>query len=509
MEIIKFAADKFALIHLFASLCSHSCNEKRMKSIAIIGGGFSGTMTAINLARLSSAPLQIAIIDKNRVPCRGIAYSTRNGSHLLNVVARNMSALADQPNHFVEWLGTRSEYLDEPVPALRERFAPRRVYGDYLQNLFQWYSRILADEKKMRLELIQDEAKDIFIEHHRARVTLAGGRLIVADKVVLAVGNQVPAPFRLPGLDAQSPKYIGDPWLGWELKLPAKDEDLLLIGTGLTMVDAFLTLQDIGWRGKIFAVSRNGLLPFSHFKGFEHPDLLDGENAAMSLRGIYSIFKKHYRTVKARRLNPAILVDKLRPFTQRIWQTFSLFEKRQFYRHFRARWNVMRHRIAPEIHEQLHKAIAQGRMQVLQGRLCECEESKEKMRITIRSSQGKRVLEAGAVINCTGPQESYLPSESSLFNSLFARGLIQPDEMNMGIKIAPNFSVVDCNDKNSDVLFALGALLKGTLWETVAVPELRSQAFRLAETMAKQLAEDLAEKSPISEVIEDVLEYSI
>src|ERR1700722_7836614 len=103
-----------------------------MKSVVIIGGGFSGTITAINLARLSPAPLQITIIDQNSAPCRGIAYSTRNASHLLNVLARNMSALADQPNHFVEWLGTRSEYLDVPNAAIRETFVPRKVYGDYL-----------------------------------------------------------------------------------------------------------------------------------------------------------------------------------------------------------------------------------------------------------------------------------------------------------------------------------------------------------------------------------------
>jgi uncharacterized NAD(P)/FAD-binding protein YdhS len=480
-----------------------------MKSIAIIGGGFSGSVTAINLARISSVPLQISIIDKSRVPCRGIAYSTRNASHLLNVVARNMSALADQPNHFVEWLGTRSEYLDEPVSSVRERFAPRRVYGDYLQNLFQWYARILADEKSTRLEFVHDEARDISMEDQRARVTLAGGGVIKADKVVLAVGNQAPAPFRLPGLDARNPKYIGDPWLGWEEKLPSKDQDLLLIGAGLTMVDAFLSLQDAGWRGKIFAVSRHGLLPFSHFRGFEHPDLVDDEMNAVSLRRLFSIFKQHYRTVRARHLNPAILVDKLRPFTQRIWQNFSLFEKRQFNRHFRARWNVMRHRIAPEIHDQLRKAVAQGRVEVIQGKLFDCEEAGDKLRISINSRRGKRVIEAGAVINCTGPQESYLPSDSSLFNSLFARGLIQPDDMNMGIKVGPNFSVVGCDGKESEILFALGALLKGTLWETVAVPELRSQAFRLSETMAKQLAEDTAEKSRISEVVEDVLEYTI
>jgi len=480
-----------------------------MKSIVIIGGGFSGTITAINLARLSTVPLQITIIDKNRASCRGIAYSTRNGSHLLNVLARNMSALADQPNHFVEWLATRSEYLDEPISTLREKFVPRRVYGDYLHNLFHWYSRILADEKNMRLELIHDEVKDVVMEKQGASITLAGGKIILADKVVLAVGNQEPSPFRVRGLDIRSPKYIGNPWIGWEEKLPPKDQDLLLIGTGLTMVDAFLTLQDLGWRGMIFAVSRNGLLPLSHFKGFEYPDLLDDESTAMSFPKIFSIFKQHYKAAKARKLNTAILVDKLRPFTQRIWQSFSLREKKQFNRHFRTRWNVMRHRIAPEIHHQLSEAIAQKRLEIIKGRLSECEEAGGKIRISINSSGVKRVIEAGVVVNCTGPQESYVPSESSLFNNLFSRGTIQPDEMNMGIKVAPNFSVLDRAGKSSEILFAMGAIMKGTLWETVAVPELRSQAFRLAETIAGQLAENIVEKSPISEVVEDVHEYSI
>ena len=479
-----------------------------MKSIAILGGGFTGCLTAINLARLSSTPLRIVVVDKNQVPCRGIAYGTHNSSHLLNVVARNMSALADQPNHFVDWLGTRSEYLAEPTAALRERFAPRRIYGDYLHNLVQWYSGPLAARKNIQIEYIHDEASDLHIKEGRAEITLAGGRVIEADKVVLAVGNQTPAPFRLRGLNLQSEKYIGNPWQGWEQKLPAKDQDLLLIGTGLTMVDTFLSLQDIGWQGKIFAVSRNGLLPRSHFKGFEYPDLLT-EETPISLRRMLAIFKQHYRATEARHLNPAIVVDKLRPHTQRIWQKFSLYEKKQFNRHFRTRWNVIRHRIAPEIFRQLHEAIAQQKLEVIKGRLRECEESGGRMNIVVESNQAKRLIQAGAVINCTGPRESYVPSESNLFKSLFSQGVIQPDEMNMGIKVTPSFSVIDAAGNPSEIVYALGALLKGTLWETVAVPELRSQTFRLAEQIAGQLAESTAEISPITEVVEDVMEYSI
>jgi uncharacterized NAD(P)/FAD-binding protein YdhS len=99
--------------------------------------------------------------------------------------------------------------------------------------------------------------------------------------------------------------------------------------------------------------------------------------------------------------------------------------------------------------------------------------------------------------------------EPGLFHNLYSRGLIEPDELNMGIKVAPNFCVVDSSGKNSEVLYAMGALLKGTLWESTALPELRSQAFRLAETIASQLAENIGARSPISEVMEDVIEYSI
>jgi uncharacterized NAD(P)/FAD-binding protein YdhS len=442
-------------------------------------------------------------------PAGELPYSTPNPAHLLNVVARNMSALADQPNHFVEWLATRSEFQDEPLAALREKFVPRRVYGDYLQSLYLWYSALLANEKDMRFDFVHDEAVDISVEDRSARIELAGGRAIVADRVILAVGNQPPSHLRLRGLDAASPKYIGNPWLGWEESLPSPDHNLLLVGTGLTMVDAFLTLQGLGWRGRIFAVSRNGLLPLSHFKGFEYPDLLDDEKAVIAFRKLFSIFKGHYRSAAARNFNPAILVDKLRPFTQRIWQGFSLSEKRQFNRHFRTRWNVARHRIAPQIHHQLQDAITAGRLEILKGRLGGCEESGDGLRIAIQGNAAGRVLEVGALINCTGPRESCVSAEPGLFSRLFSGGLMQPDEMNMGIKVAPDFSVVDSAGNHSQILFAIGALLKGTLWESTAVPELRSQAFRLAETIASQLSDNAAKDRPISEVVEDVIEYSI
>ncbi|MCB1077017.1 MAG: FAD/NAD(P)-binding protein, partial [Verrucomicrobiae bacterium] len=102
--------------------------------VAIIGGGFSGILTAVNLVRLSRQPLRITLINHARPAGRGIAYGTRRPEHLLNVAARNMSAFPDWPDHFVRWLRTRSEYDSVPDHELREKFIPRMTYGDYLRG---------------------------------------------------------------------------------------------------------------------------------------------------------------------------------------------------------------------------------------------------------------------------------------------------------------------------------------------------------------------------------------
>src|SRR5688572_27250501 len=161
-----------------------------MKNFAIIGGGFSGTMTAVNIARFSEVPLRVTVINQSYPTGRGVAYSTRRPEHLLNVAARNMSALADHPNHFLDWLRTRSEFTDTPEPELRETFMPRHVYGDYLRNLALQYTRPVDRRGSAEIEMIEGEAMDVVPTGGGLRVQLADGTELTADKVVLASGNE-------------------------------------------------------------------------------------------------------------------------------------------------------------------------------------------------------------------------------------------------------------------------------------------------------------------------------
>ncbi len=377
----------------------HTASDTRVidvETIAIIGGGFSGTMTAVNLARLGTRPLRVCVINSGRPAGRGAAYGTRRPEHLLNVAARNMSAFPDHPNHFLDWLRTRSEYADLPDVVLREAFVPRRVYGDYLRAVALAYSTPVGAATPVSLEFVDDTAVDVSDRAGGAVVSLASGNAIEAERVVLATGNLPPAP--LPAADESfaHPAYVADPWVNWDGLLANPERDAILIGTGLTMVDVFLTLAEAGWRGTIRAVSRNGLLPLSHFRGIEYPDFPPPEPERLGLAGLVEQVERHCGRLRQLGANPAICVDKLRPHTQRIWQHLTADEKREFTTRYAARWNVTRHRVAEPIHARLMEAVSAGRLRVHKGRVVEVAGAGTGVRVTIEGDDGERTALDGA-----------------------------------------------------------------------------------------------------------------
>ncbi len=482
-----------------------------MKTIAIIGGGFSGTLTAINLARFSDSPLRICLVNHRHPVGRGVAYSTRHNEHLLNVAARNMSALPDHPGHFLEWLRTRSEYADLPEQELREVFVPRQVYGDYLRGLLLWHSQPIEVDPAVQIEIVHDEVVDIFPCGEGAAVVLAGGREIEADKALLATGNQPPADWPSSAAAFHHPQYVANPWEAWEHRLPDRDEPVVLLGAGLTMIDVFLTLNAHGWQGPLTAVSRHGLLPLSHFKGIEYADFPPADVSHMRLGNLVELVEDHCARLQRRGVNPAIIVDKFRPHTQHVWQNFSLAEKREFFRRYGARWNATRHRVAQQIHEQVAAAVADGSLLVVKGAIRDLHSAGQKLVVTVDDAGGgRRTIAGGLVVNCTGPQASVSAAAAPLLKNLLRRGLVRADEMDMGIEVEADFAVVDRGGDRSPILFAMGSLLKGTLWETTAVPELRGQAFRVAQILLDEVHAERGAREAWSYPFDaEVLEYCI
>ena len=482
-----------------------------MRKVAIIGGGFSGTVTAINLVRLSRAALDVVIINSGFPLGRGIAYSTTQAEHLLNVVARNMSAFADQPSHFVEWLRTRHEFADMPEPMLREQFVPRRIYGDYLQGVLFWHAKA-ADSKALGgIERLTAEAVDITLNGSEATITLEDKRQVKADKVVLATGNNPPSELGNRGFPAGHAGLIDNPWQPWDFLPQNNGENAILVGTGLTMIDAFLTLKHGGWKGPIVAISRNGLIPHAHFKGIEYPDFPPEDVATYRLDKLVTLMEAHCARLRKDGNNPAIVVDKLRPFTQRIWDHFSVAEKQEFSRKYRSVWGVYRHRIAESIHRQLTDGIKNGQLKIVKGMIAAIRAEGPRLNIDYADAATNQpaTLTGSLVVNCTGPRETYSRGHSALFTNLFTKGLIQADDLDMGIKVASDFTVLDQQGRRSPCLSAMGPSLKGSLWETTAVPELRLQAFQIAENILATFEGTRQTSVPAMEAYADVLEYCI
>jgi len=405
-----------------------------------------------------------------------------------------MSALPEHPNHFVDWLRTRHEFLDTPDAELREAFVPRLIYEDYLRSLKQHYTQPIERRGLVETIFINDQAIDIIGTVAGARVFFASGVTIDADKVLLATGNELPA--ELPGSEALSghPAYAANPWLNWQAKLPPPTENIVLLGTGLTTVDAIVTLLALGWRGNIQAVSRHGLLPQSHFSGRDYlefpPPAID--LSRLGLETLVALVEKQCRQLRDAGENPAILVDKIRPHTQRLWQAFSLAERREFIARHAARWNVMRHRIAPSIHQQVAAALERGNLKITRGAVSHLESLGARVRVHLGSpgEAGARhqSIDGALVINCTGPQTRFSATRVLLLRNLLKSGVVQPDAMDMGVSIGPDFAALDSGSRPSLFLHVIGPLLRGTLWETVAVPELRGQALRAAQIILASIS---------------------
>jgi uncharacterized NAD(P)/FAD-binding protein YdhS len=458
-----------------------------MRKIGIIGGGFSGTMTAVNLARFSEDPLHVTIINAKRPFGRGTAYATHCPEHLLNVAARNMSAFPDHPTHFVDWLRTRCEYRLVPEQELREMFAPRQVYGDYLRSLAEIYLHPVDARSSFELRAIDDEAVDIIVnEEGGGNIALASGASVEVDQILLATGNQPPAAFPSSAPLSRDPRYCADPWEDWESRIPSTDQRIVLLGTGLTMVDVLVTLAKRGWDGNVTAISRNGMMPMPHFRGIAYPDFVP-KDESLDLTGLVTLVKQHADQLKKMAQHPAIAIDKLRPHTQRLWKNLTVDEKREFLKDYVANWNRLRHRIAQSIHSRVTDAFDEGRLDLVSGTIESLAPNEQDIEVHYVDVDGQSATIAGdLVINCTGPRSRFSQAGVPLFNELLEKGLVRSDELDMGIEVDEDFSVIAADGSTSTFIHAIGPLLKGSLWETTAVPELRGQTMHVARAMLNQ-----------------------
>ena len=463
---------------------------RRKPCVIVVGAGAAGTLTALHLTREAdrrATPVEVVLLDPADQPGRGTAFGTTDEQHLLNVPAGGMSALPEDPGHFVAWL-RREGLADDPY-----FFAPRR-----------WFARYLV-------ETLDDARRDPLgattVSHRRARavafrrtadglaVVTADGAEIEADAAVVATGLPAAGHHWAPAGLRDSAFFVSDPWAPGALDVVRRDlrgpADVLLVGTGLTMVDVTLGLTDDRSRADrvVHAISRNARLPATHAPRLKPAAIPDVSSWGPSLADMRAQVAEHLDRVRRASGDWRPGVDGLRFQVAALWDRLDEDDRAEFLARDAGAWNVVRHRMAPSSALVLRELRRAGRLTVGAGEVTAAEPLPTGgLRVTLDDG---RCPDVGWVVNCTGPRHDVRTLGDPLLDNLLGSrpdgALAVAATAGMGVRTR-NGRVVDENGSTDAPLWTLGALRRGELWESTAVPEIRSQAFALATGILDTIA---------------------
>lgn len=445
--------------------------------ITIIGAGFTGTTLAIELATSFDTDLDIHLVGVASNFGGGVAYGDARSEHLLNARAGQLGAFAAKPADFAQWLNLSTRGHDA--------FLPRVAYGEYLLDRLHD-----AESTSTNLTTLEQEVIEIdSVATGGYRIHLDDGISFFSDYVVLAIGALPPQ--RLAGVGprlARDPRYVASPWQEGDLERIHADARLLLVGTGLTMVDVVTTLRRRGHRGKIVAMSRHGLLPQRHTEvpgdPIELPPILLQALRAHDLHAIVAAVRSVSRLVDDWRT----LIDALRPHLQTFWGGLTTTQRARFLRHVCAYWEIHRHRMAPRAADDIEDALESGQLRLLKGRLLRAGIAGDAVSAVIRErgspTAGKQMFDG--VIRATGLDTDISRTTHPLIQHLAASGTILPDALGLGMRTSSYFEVLDADDRPVPGLYCVGALARGHCWELTAIGELRSAVYALSRRWRKK-----------------------
>ena len=447
------------------------------RTVAVIGAGFSGTLAAINLRHSLPADFSVHLFERSGRFARGPAYAGDSAAHLLNVRSANMSGLPDDPGHFDRWLDTLDPArLREVSTGEAGRFATRRLYGRYLRALL--YEEML--QSGGRVLLCADEVQSLRPRQGGWELGCASGRAVPAAAVVIAAGN-------LPSGTVEHGVVFHDPWRPDAVAGLRPGEPVLIVGTGLSMVDLALAMRAQGFAGPIIALSRRGLVPQRHRPaGSARP----WQNGAQihSLVTLLRRVRAATADAEATGADWRAVIDGMRPVTARLWCELPVAERERFLRHLRPFWDVHRHRMAPAVADRFDRLVRDGMLEVRAGRVRGIDVEGRGARVAVRwrGRDASETIAVQRVIYATGTGAGSM--QSALLHSLRQAGLAQSDAHGLGLAADAGLRVLAPDGMALPGVWALGPIVRGVFWECTAVPDIRLQARQIGQDVAVAMA---------------------
>lgn len=432
--------------------------SRRPVRVLIVGGGAAGVVAAAALLRQGGrVPVDVRIVERRDVVGPGLAYRTTEPLHLLNNYAGRMSALPGEPDDLLSWCA------QEGVDATADTFLPRHVYGRYLAGLLDR----VAVPAGSRLSRLRGEVVDLDDTGSDYRATIASGWRMHADVVVLALGN--PPPRRPPGLCLDViDTVVDDPWAPGLVDAVPDDGRVLLVGTGLTMVDLAVQICAARPLARLTAVSRHRLLPRPHLPvdgGPVPPYDADDSSLAAVMAAV--------RRAADRGQDWRSEVEAVKGVANDLWRRLSLDERGRFVSHVARYWEVARHRMAPATAAAVDDLLASRRL-------------------VVAAPEDVDTTTFDLAVNCTGWGSVCAPGWNPLVDRLAVKGMLWPGPHSLGVDVDLAGALLDAHGLRARGLYALGAARRGAEWEVAAVPDLRRQACAMAQDIGRPVLEGIA-----------------
>jgi uncharacterized NAD(P)/FAD-binding protein YdhS len=462
----------------------------RNADILIVGGGLSGALLAAQLLRLPGER-QVLVIEPRAELGRGEAYSAVELGHTLNGNAARMSVDPDNADDLTQWLsefiaaGGWPESNQQQVP-VSELFPPRGFFGLYVQQRLA-EAQAVGARNGASVEHVRGEVVDLQTDETGALLTLGDGTQLRGAFAVLATGMFAAA--RTPQTESSGVNATAvDPWDVSAMTRLDPQSTVLIIGSGLTMVDAVVSLEQAGHRGPIEVFSRHGLLPHVRRQPPDWVDFLAEDPSIRSPRQLLRELRRQCQAAMAAGIDWQAPLDTVRAHIGRLWSQATDMQRRQFVRHVRPWWESHHHRSPPLSAELVERLHAEGRLRIQAASFKGLEPSADgqvSIRIRRRGEAQTTLVSGAALINSSGIEYDWRRVARPLPQQLLARGLVQPGPLALGIAADAGGALINANGQVAERLFAMGPPLRGMWWESTAVTDVASQAKALAQRLVE------------------------
>jgi uncharacterized NAD(P)/FAD-binding protein YdhS len=431
--------------------------------LVIIGDGFAAAVTAIHLLRNGIAADSLTIIGAGPLG-KGNAYGCASPFFRLNVREDLPIVFSEDPLHFARW--AQSNTNDPDAKTSSGFFYRRADFGRYISEL------ITTEIGFDKIQRIQSKVSSLNQAQGIWKLDTADSRFIYAEKVIIATGNSPPTwpcPIQTENSEQASTRMIENPWTGHYLSSISTEEHIVLLGGGLTALDAIYALAAQGHRGLITVVGPRPLLPPSQAQWIrqKQPNWPKNLTPAKLLR-----FMRQY-------LPPVATIttewqnawEELRPNLNSIWQQFTPHRRQIVFKRLGWAWSLYRFRASPQTIKAYEQLKANHQIQFVVGRAKQVECSERG--ITAQLNNGHSI-QAERIINCTGV------GADLFLNRLIADTIAIPDPLGTAIAVDTNLNVIKPNLQAWNNLWMLGPATMGSLGDVVAASAISKQAEQLA-----------------------------